>query len=165
MTEKQHTLLIEEYKDAKWTALKFSLDPRTDDLKSYFRERMHYWDGKATGMEMALTILKIPIPKVTVNAKSNAKHQKRCKASPESDCWVCPAKPERRMMSSMPECQRCGNYVHHGPVICGDCMESDRGLRKRLEQFVAYHRGNDEEMGVHITDLVDDAERFLNAAN
>ena len=27
-------------------------------------------------------------------------------------------------MSSMPECKRCGNYVHHGPVICDDCLTS-----------------------------------------
>ena len=26
-------------------------------------------------------------------------------------------------MSSMPECKRCGGYVSHGPVICGNCME------------------------------------------
>lgn len=64
-------------------------------------------------------------------------------------------------MSSMPECQRCGMYVHHGPVICGDCMEHVNQLRKCLERFVAYHRGYDEEMGVRITDLVNDAERFL----
>ena len=27
-------------------------------------------------------------------------------------------------MSSLPECKRCGNYVHHGPVICDDCLTS-----------------------------------------
>lgn len=24
-------------------------------------------------------------------------------------------------MSSMPECTKCGAYVHHGPVLCLDC--------------------------------------------
>jgi len=27
-------------------------------------------------------------------------------------------------MSQMPECKRCGNFVHSGPVICDDCMQS-----------------------------------------
>ena len=26
-------------------------------------------------------------------------------------------------MSSMPECKVCGNYIHHGLVICQDCLE------------------------------------------
>jgi len=26
-------------------------------------------------------------------------------------------------MSSMPECKRCGAYVHWGPVLCEDCAE------------------------------------------
>ena len=64
-------------------------------------------------------------------------------------------------MSSMPECKRCGNYVYHGPVICGDCMEYVDWLKHRLERFISYHRGNDEEMGNHITDLVAEAEHFL----
>ena len=33
-------------------------------------------------------------------------------------------KQEERNMSSMPECKRCGSYVHHGPVICDDCLQA-----------------------------------------
>lgn len=38
-------------------------------------------------------------------------------------------------MSSMPECKRCGNYIHHGMVICQDCFEKDINL---LDVILAY---------------------------
>jgi len=25
-------------------------------------------------------------------------------------------------MSSLPECKRCSQYIHHGEVICGKCV-------------------------------------------
>ena len=36
-------------------------------------------------------------------------------------------------MSSMPECKRCGGYVFHGPVICGDCMEGKRMKQGQID--------------------------------
>ena len=24
-------------------------------------------------------------------------------------------------MSSMPECKKCGDYIHHGPILCDEC--------------------------------------------
>ena len=29
-------------------------------------------------------------------------------------------------MSAMPECKRCGKFVHSGPVICDDCLQTQR---------------------------------------
>jgi len=33
----------------------------------------------------------------------------------------------------MPECKRCGGYVSHGPVICGDCMEGKRMKQGQID--------------------------------
>lgn len=47
-------------------------------------------------------------------------------------------------MSSSPECIKCGDYIHHGPVLCSDCLpghinaellEACEAALWRLEQY------------------------------
>lgn len=37
-------------------------------------------------------------------------------------------------MSSMPECKKCGAYVHHGPCLCDDCSEALRTENERYRE-------------------------------
>jgi len=40
-------------------------------------------------------------------------------------------------MSSMPECKVCGNFIHHGFVICQDCLEMhDEKIRQDATEKV-----------------------------
>ena len=47
-------------------------------------------------------------------------------------------------MSKMPECKSCGNYIHHGYVLCEKCSERDNdtiiSLTKQIQQLEAYNK-------------------------
>ena len=40
-------------------------------------------------------------------------------------------------MSSSPMCVRCGNYTHHGPVMCSDCLAvHDAEIRVKVKEEI-----------------------------
>ena len=50
-------------------------------------------------------------------------------------------------MSSEPECKICGNYIHHGPVICERCqVKHDAAIRQEAiaehDWLLRQNRGN-----------------------
>jgi len=54
-------------------------------------------------------------------------------------------------MSSLPECQRCGNYIHHGPVICDECTKKENSL---LSKYCTYLKRLLEDNNVsHVVDF------------
>jgi len=43
-------------------------------------------------------------------------------------------------MSSLPECKRCGDYVHYGPVLCEACLLVQHRKMEELEERLSEFR-------------------------